>query len=314
MTESSKFKQYDKIPLNSSDWNKNYKKVKTWAVTEKVHGANFSFVYDVASDTFQFAKRGGLLKEEDAFFGYRKILDHTLPEIRKIVEKVLQTFENCEQVIVFGELFGGNYPGFESDCAGVQEGVYYSPHLHFYAFDIMIKKIGELQKYLDFEISIEMFQGSGVLFAEPLAIYPSYEKAAQHKIGFCTKIPEKFGLPEIGGNKAEGIVIRSMTQRFIVKLKIDEFGESKYSENHFDVIKASKNDKIQSWINICALHLTRNRLNNAISKVGDHNLDNEEEILNMLVDDILLEVNGFHIFGLRDVLLEQTILKFSLNK
>lgn len=55
--------------------------------------------------------------------------------------------ENTD-VRIFGELFGGFYPGLETvgDCIRVQKGIYYAPYNEFILFDI---KIGE--KFLNFQ-------------------------------------------------------------------------------------------------------------------------------------------------------------------
>ncbi len=65
------FSEYEKMPnslkklgLDSSDLSK-IEKYK-WAVTEKVHGANFSFVYENSS--LKFAKRKEYLSWTDDFF------------------------------------------------------------------------------------------------------------------------------------------------------------------------------------------------------------------------------------------------------
>lgn len=40
---------------------------------------------------------------------------------------------------IYGEYFGGNYPGVESkDFKAVQKGIYYIPHHEFMAFDIKV--------------------------------------------------------------------------------------------------------------------------------------------------------------------------------
>lgn len=56
-------------------------------------------------------------------------------------------------------------------------------------------------------------------------------------------------------------------------------------------------------------HLTINRLNSAISKVGEFK-SNKEEVYDFFSDDILLEINGFHIYGLKEWILEQIKVKF----
>jgi len=75
------FTSYSKIPLDSNNWDNSYKKIKKWAVTEKIHGSNFSFVFDVKQKNMKYAKRTGILNENEIFFGYKKILNDVEPKI-----------------------------------------------------------------------------------------------------------------------------------------------------------------------------------------------------------------------------------------
>jgi hypothetical protein len=192
-----------------------------------------------------------------------------------------------------------------SKYSAIQGGIYYSPNLHFYAFDISIidsSILPSAEKYLDYEESLKAFKYSNILHAEPLGIYSAYCEALEFKLGFNTTIPKKFNLPEIKGNKAEGIVIKSSKGRFITKKKIPEFSETKYSENGYECDYCDQNDLI-NYKNESMKYITLNRLNNAISKVGPLET-NKNEIYEVFVDDILYELNAFHINGLREWLIE----------
>ncbi len=70
----SDFSAYEKMPnslkklgLNESGYSE-LEKLK-WVVTEKVHGANFSFVYEAGK--LKFAKRKEYLSWNDDFFGFQ---------------------------------------------------------------------------------------------------------------------------------------------------------------------------------------------------------------------------------------------------
>lgn len=276
--------EYPSIKEDSNDWNNSYKKIKKWCVTEKIHGANFSFVYDCIIENMKYAKRTEILKEDDAFFGYKDILESIEPKIMIIIQKIKKNIEDVIQIIIYGELFGGIYPNYEQKRMPIQKGIYYSPNINFYAFDIYIieRKPDGLKKYfVDFEKSIEYFEQANILYAEPLEIFNSYEKAINYKIGFNSTIPNKFKLPILKENKSEGIVIRSMTEHFIIKKKIPEFQETTYSDNSV----SSKDMKT-----IAENMITENRLNNAISKVGFINEGNKFIIYNLICEDILKEL------------------------
>lgn len=59
---------------------------------------------------------------------------------------------DCKFICVYGELFGGCYPGIDSDHRPIQLGIYYFPNIHFMAFDISV--IDDKEEYLNYEESI----------------------------------------------------------------------------------------------------------------------------------------------------------------
>jgi len=319
---------YSKIELTTTGWSKKYKKIKQWAVTEKIHGANFAFIYE--NNSIQYGKRNGIIESTDSFFNYQQILPDTLPKIQLMIDRIQhdahQNHMTYQKIIIYGELFGGIYPEYPLRTIPIQKGVYYSPDIHFYAFDIYVVEntpttntantnlsiasscIG-IGKYLDFEQSIDYFQQVDLLYAEPLGIFPSYDKASQYPLGFSTTIPTKLHLPPIPSsascneNRAEGIVIRSMTERYIVKIKIVEFAEALYYDNSIDS---------QDKQSIIPYLITENRLNNAISKIGLLD-DYRYQIYEMICIDILQELNIIDVperKKLRQFIMDETIQKF----
>ena len=269
------FVVYDKINNTTKKWSRETTKVKKWAVTEKVHGANFSFVH--SNNEIQYAKRTGLIKPDENFYNYQVILSENLPKINIIIEQVKKLRPDHKTIIIYGELFGGFYPEIQSKYKPVQKGIYYSPEIHFYAFDIYVVE-EKLRYYLDFEKTLDIFKSSGILYAEPIAIFDDLKSAINYPIGFNTTIPKKFGLPDLKINKAEGIVVKSMTDRYIVKIKIPEFAEIAYSNNTVSTSEIYK---------IAEAHITDNRYDNVISKVGE---EDKSLIYTMFVQDILSEL------------------------
>jgi Rnl2 family RNA ligase len=278
---NNKLYSYDKIEESSLKWSSDYKKIKQWGVIEKIHGSNFSFVYDHTTSQIKYAKRTGFIEPSDHFFNYQLILPETVNKIQLIINDILLTHHSINTIIIYGELFGGIYPNIVNSVIPVQKGIYYSPNIHFIAFDIKIIYNNQTDSYLDFSKSIELFKKVNLMYTEPLEIFSSYEKTNDYNIEFNTIIPAKFGLPIIIPNKAEGIIIRSMIGRYIVKKKIPEFSETKYSDNTLN-----NNDKF----GIGLLMITENRLNNTISKIGSFE-DNQYLIYNLMVHDILDELN-----------------------
>ena len=270
------FSVYDKIHNYINKHNPEFENIKKWAVTEKIHGANFSFVY--SNGEYKYARRTGIIKEGENFYNYQEILPENLPKVKEIINQVSEMYPKYKTIIVYGELFGGSYPNIETKSKPVQKGVFYSPKLHFYAFDIFVIE-EDKQYYVDYEFSLEIFKRVDIFHAEPLEIFDNIDDALKYPIGFNSTIPKKFGLPELEINKAEGIVIKSMTGKFSVKVKIPEF-----SEVDFKKINVDKSDLYE----FAEAHITQNRYDNVISKIGE--VKNKYEIYNMFVDDILDEM------------------------
>ena len=65
---NNKLYSYDKIEESSSKWSSEYKKIKKWGVIEKIHGSNFSFLYDTQ---MRYAKRTGFIEPSEHFFNYQ---------------------------------------------------------------------------------------------------------------------------------------------------------------------------------------------------------------------------------------------------
>ncbi|CAF2977118.1 unnamed protein product [Rotaria socialis] len=308
----SEFEGYGKIGESSSNWvleksdNTIFKRT-LWCVTEKVHGANFCFLCDNNGQRVRCGKRTSLLSDTDDFFGYkRRLLNEIIPKIQQLYMFVKNKFTNLDKLYVFGELFGGSYPHSDvtkvPNVNAIQTGIWYCPDVEFYAFDLAITIDNEKQTYLDYEFAILAFQHVNLFYAEPLFI-GKYEEALDFKLGFNSVIPTRLGLPPLNEeNKAEGIVIKPMHEimiktnkgsvtRAIVKKKIDEFSEDKYSQAQKHEFKSddgfSNVDLLRFEIDAL---ITDNRLNNALSKIGHVTRNDKEklkELLNLYIKDVI---------------------------
>jgi Rnl2 family RNA ligase len=294
---------YEKIPESTSAWT-SLQKTSGWVVTEKVHGACFCFLYNTKTMAITCAKRKQILDDSDDFFGYKAILGATIPLIKDIGGYIADIHPHSDTIAIYGELFGGIYPDIPGPYRPVQVGIYYSPNLHFYAFDISIISMDE-EKYIDYSTSLQIFARVGILHAKPLATYRTYEETLGFSVGFNSTLPKALGLPELELNKAEGVVVRSLEHHYLVKRKIPEFSETKYSENNYKP-ELHPATELELYIGKAQIYMTSNRLNNASSKIGSiDKAENLEEIYDTFVNDILYELNAFHICGLYEALMDE---------
>lgn len=290
------FNAYEKMPtslkklsLNEADFDRLHK--VNWVVTEKVHGANFSFTYE--NRILGFAKRKASLEWSDDFFGFQLVAQRLEEAILSLFERLSLEFPALKYTI-YGELFGGIYP--HSDVAAIpnihaiQTGVYYSPDIHFCAFDIAIETETH-RYYLDYEKAIAYFEQEAILYARPL-----YQGSLNHcldfDIQFHSKIPTLLELPLIDDNLVEGVVLKPVCNvipptdpnyfRPTLKIKNEAFSEELkfHQAQKWSFIPSEKTNA--EALNFLLLELrnyiTKNRLNNVLSKIGQLDFKNEKRL------------------------------------
>ena len=265
-----------------------------WAVTEKVHGANFSFICEEKG--IQYAKRKEMLSWEDDFFGFQLMADRLYAEITALSQVILHDFK-ANRCVIYGELFGGEYPHLDIEgikgIQAVQTGIYYSPQIEFYAFDIVIETDGGDRYFLDYQKMINYFDKTNLLYAKPLQIC-SLTEALNFDIKIQSIIPKWLNLPSLPqDNIIEGIVIKPMQEievetpkgkvRPLLKIKNQQFLEDdRYLQaQKWSFLPSEKVNRHQILDDIFAemlLFVTENRLKNVISKIGHLNPENKERL------------------------------------
>lgn len=289
----STFTGYEKIAESVAKWNldtaghRALRRVP-WAVTEKVHGANFCFVIE-ADGMVRGASRRRLLDEDEPFFNWQTVRERLKAALVDVAARIAGSESNADlsTVSVYGELFGGGYPHPDvlpvPGVSPIQTGVWYAPGIHFAAFDIAVGS-GDTKGYVDWERARAFLTAAGVPYLAPLRV-GTYEQATDYPIRFDSTIPSTLGLPPlpVGSNLAEGVVIRPMREvvlpndggivRPLLKVKIPEFAEDKRfheaerwdepSHTHHPAGDPLDRLKWEAYNRV-----TENRLNAALSKVG----------------------------------------------
>lgn len=302
------FSGYEKMPnslkklgLSEKDFSE-MEKLK-WVVTEKVHGANFSFSYE--NGTLRFAKRKDYLQWNDDFFGFQLV-------VNKLENNILRLFEQLssdivgEKYMVYGELFGGKYPHPEvdpiADLQAIQTGVYYTPGIAFCAFDIAIENESGSKYYLDYETAVGYFEQFRIFYAKPLLI-GKFAEAMNFNIRINSTIPKALQLPELQDNLIEGVVIKPYNQvdqnrRPIVKLKNPEFDEEeKFHEAEkwsFVPNVSSRTEDLSFIVAELRNYITQNRLQSAISKIGTLDRTNPLRVADIkteFLEDVIVDFN-----------------------
>jgi Rnl2 family RNA ligase len=270
----------------------NYRKLlqTDWAVTEKIHGANFCVIIS-AEGSIAYAKRKEMLSEGDDFFGYKPVMDALELNFQILKEAVYEKLQPTDSsILVFGELFGGGYPHpeVEPDLTTdlIQTGIFYAPDVRFCVFDMAVSD-GKTKQYLSYEQTIDFAKTAGILCAEPLFV-GSYDDCLHFDIRFESKIPAMLDLPKLPfPNLAEGVVIKPMKNlvletengllRPILKMKIREFSEVQFHQSEKQNPFQPKG-KLTLLTRDLLRFINQNRLNSAISKIGKIKAGDAEKI------------------------------------
>ena len=257
----------------------------TWVATEKIHGAQLVVATD--GTEVRVGKRKAWLEDDDTFFGWQ-VLRHALTEaVREMHARLADT----QALYVYGELFGGAYPHPDVEPTpalhAVQTGVWYSPFLHFAAFDALcVEEAGA--RFLAPSQLAELAQEVGLHTPPVLGRGPRRE-LAKLPCRFESRVAEMLGFPPLEDNVAEGFVLRpdvalDPATRPVVKIKIPEFDEARFDEARpFDPTAWPSTDEL--------VHLARRMVNparvaSARSKVGDAPVAVRDEVVLDVMSDL----------------------------
>lgn len=186
-----------------------------FAVQEKVHGANVSFLCDDLD--IRMARRTAVLDPLEPFFGYQEVLERYSGHIYHIYNLLRLSYPAMTSIAVYGELFGGAYPHPDVEpipgARPVQPGIWYAPGHDFYAFDIYVfTEDGGF--FLPILEANKLFSTAGLLYAWNRFVGLLDDCLAYPHV-FPTAIPGELGLPPIGDNLCEGIVIKPLTPIYL---------------------------------------------------------------------------------------------------
>jgi Rnl2 family RNA ligase len=262
-----------------------------YVVQEKVHGSNISF-WTSNGINFEAGKRTAPLESSDKFYNFQKILEKHKDPFSKIYKQLKLAYPEMEQMTLFGELIGGNYPHKEvakdNSALKVQKGIHYCPHNEFYAFDIKINGA----TYLDVDTVNPLFESAGLLYAKTL-FQGSLNECLKYPNAFDSTIPEDLGLPALSPNICEGVVIRPMKNcffnggnRVILKNKNEKWSEKIKLEKKIR-ISAPLSEQVILLQEAILAYVTENRFQNLLSKTGEFTKSEFGKTLGLLSKDVV---------------------------
>lgn len=268
-----------------------------FVVLEKVHGANFSFWYD--GNELRTAKKSDFVGGEgEDFYNSHLIKARYADNIKNLFEHFNRKFGKINDMVVYGELFGGHYPDAKKKDPSikmVQKGIAYCPDLDFFAFDIKVD--GEYINADDVEMLCRAFD----IFHAKILFRGKLEDCLKYPNEFLTLIPGYYGLPDIAGNICEGVVIKPIKNayfrngsRVIIKNKNEKWSEKEKKEpkeKMVTILCIEANRLLGEALNLA----TENRLKNILSKwEGDVTSKDFGRLMQLMNVDALDEFNKDH--------------------
>ena len=258
-------------------------------VTEKIHGANFS-IYGGINNKPVFCKRSGPIADEEDFYGFWSIRDRLSGYVMKLLTLLIKTgllTSETDRFQVFGELFGGLYPGMKAPLKHIQKGVYYTPHLEFMAFDLQVNG-----KYLPFSTMFDLVTKAGYRTVPVINRSISLKEAIKIDISqINSRVPEVLGFDPLESNIIEGVVIRvnddESGNRYLIKYKNEQFAERSPRKKMPEIIGMEK-ESLQV-LETLTTYICENRYDTLVSKYGSFTSSDILKATGLLVKDILTD-------------------------
>ena len=274
---------------------------ETWCVTEKIHGANFSFITD--GNEVKCAKRSGIIVENEKFYNWQIVYEKYVDEVKKVFDylKYYETEDvNLKYIQLYGEIFGEYYPNQENKYKPIQKGVFYTNDIEFMAFDLRIVYYDyvleeEINNFIRVENFIKVMKNVNIPTI-PVLFEGTLEECLKSSNEFESVIPEKLGLPKIEGNICEGVIIKPNSvyftpvgERVILKNKNSKFAERKsVKKPKKSNVDMNLNEQENNLANGLETYLNTNRLESLLSK-GEVQLDWKQfgKVCGLLLKDML---------------------------
>jgi Rnl2 family RNA ligase len=203
-----------------------------WVALEKLHGAQLVVASD--GDAVHVGKRKAWLTADEPFFGWQLLAGALSDAVRGLARAT-----GAAATVVYGELVGGSYPhphvAALPGMAPVQTGIWYTPGLAWVPFDILVATSDEDEGDLLAHSDVEALAADAGLETPPRLGRGTRAELERLEVRFPTRLPERYGLPPIAGNIAEGLVLKpdariAGDERPVIKRKVPEFDDDRFDE------------------------------------------------------------------------------------
>jgi Rnl2 family RNA ligase len=274
-----------------------YENIK-YVITEKIHGSNTQLKFD--GKDFAIGARTHYLEPGEKHYNAAEILEPFKPKLENLFYHLKESINEIEEVILFGEIFGGSYPHKDvpkdNHACKVQKGVFYSPSNQFMAFDIMYKLAGEQHSYLSYEQFKDACDNFDIPRVPLMTIANSLTEALEFTNDKTSVVYQYYNLPEIENNIMEGVVIKPYNtdifigqHRLILKNKNEKFAE--VTKEPKPPIENELTDEHKVILEEMSKYVTENRVRNVISKEGEITIKDIGKIIDLTNRDVIQDYN-----------------------
>lgn len=250
-----------------------------YLVTEKIHGANFSFhvnIVDSMAVEVKPANRSAFIEDTSAFYGCTLVVERYISQVKALAERFSYLHKKANAVVVvYGELYGGN----------VQRGMPYKKEKDFAAFDLTVDGV-PVNKIL----LISACDSVGLPFVPVIGAKTSLTEALEVNEAFDSL----FTHTDFNGEnkEAEGIVIEPVSpeyfnseSRVYFKKKTKRFLEK--GGNKIKKPKVILTEDLQGIFDEALEYVTENRFNSVVSKIGEVTIKDIGRVAGLMTQDLL---------------------------
>ena len=263
-----------------------------WVVTEKVHGANFSFwmteehlsvegIGLCSTVVIKCAKRSGWIEDGEKFFNYQHVLEKYRDSLERLYYHLSGTHD-CNEVVVFGELYGGN----------IQSGMCYKEEQDFIAFDLKCDGIARTKT-----TSFDILNSFEIPTAPIIGVFDSLEESLMVNESFDSLLIRDGFIGVDKHKEAEGVVIEPNTpvfepngSRIYLKKKTKRFLEKsgKPTIKHKSPVVLQESVKVK--LEEALMFLNHNRFESVISKIGEVSIKDIGKVMGLMTQDIIVDM------------------------
>lgn len=254
-----------------------------YIVTEKVHGANFSFWLSKLEGEviIRCAKRSGWIEADEKFFNYKPVLE-------KYKQSLITLYQDLatDTLVVYGELYGGN----------IQSGMCYKGDQDFIAFDVIGSNNGEYQ-VISKDIMFELLETYNIPTTPIIGIYPTLKEALDVQESFTSLLCREGFDGKEEHLETEGVVIEPITPRWYpngsrvyFKKKTKRFLEKGGKPNIKHKTVEALPPELENVLNEAFLYITEPRFDAVCSKIGEVMIKDIGKVMGLMTQDILVDM------------------------